>query len=103
MGRAAVGGRVAAAVATREKEIRGSGGSLEPPGPLRTHLHAVCMACSECLPTRLNPLAERTCFSQVATRLLLPLSRRPLRRLKPQPLAPLQEMGASARTLCCAQ
>ena len=23
------------------------------------------MACSECLPTRLNPLAERTCFSQV--------------------------------------
>ena len=24
------------------------------------------MACSECLPTRLNPLAERTCFSQVA-------------------------------------
>ena len=24
------------------------------------------MAYSECLPTRLNPLAERTCFSQVA-------------------------------------
>ena len=23
------------------------------------------MACSECLPTRLNPLAERTCFPQV--------------------------------------
>ena len=23
------------------------------------------MGCSECLPTRLNPLAERTCFSQV--------------------------------------
>ena len=23
------------------------------------------MACSECLPTRLNSLAERTCFSQV--------------------------------------
>ena len=23
------------------------------------------MAYSECLPTRLNPLAERTCFSQV--------------------------------------
>jgi hypothetical protein len=49
----------------------GSGGSLEPPGPLLglpgpllTHLHTVYMACSECLPTRLNPLAERTCFSQ---------------------------------------
>ena len=38
---------------------------LEPPGPLLTHLHTVLMACSECLPTRLNPLAERTCFSQV--------------------------------------
>ena len=42
----------------------GSGGSLEPPGPL-TYLHTVYMAYSECLPTRLNPLAERTCFSQV--------------------------------------
>jgi hypothetical protein len=55
----------------REKQIGGSGGSLEPPapilgppGPLLTHLHTVYMACSECLPTRLNPLAERTCFSQ---------------------------------------
>ena len=38
---------------------------LEPPGPMLTHLHTVCMACFECLPTRLNPLAERTCFSQV--------------------------------------
>ena len=38
---------------------------LEPPGPLFTHLHTVCMAYSERLPTRLNPLAERTCFSQV--------------------------------------
>jgi hypothetical protein len=41
-----------------------SGGSLEPPGPLLepplpTHLHTVCMAYSEDLPTRLNPLAER--------------------------------------------
>ena len=42
---------------------------LEPPGPLLTHLYTVYMAYSECLPTRLNPLAERTCFSQV----LLPL------------------------------
>ena len=39
---------------------------LEPPGPLLTHLHTVYMAYSERLPTRLNPLAERTCFSQVA-------------------------------------
>ena len=37
---------------------------LEPPGPLLTHLHTVYMAYSECLPTRLNPLAERACFSQ---------------------------------------
>ena len=37
---------------------------LEPPGPLLTHLHTVYMAYSERLPTRLNPLAERTCFSQ---------------------------------------
>ena len=37
---------------------------LEPPGPLLTHLHTVHIAYSECLPTRLNPLAERTCFSQ---------------------------------------
>ena len=37
----------------------------EPPGPLLTHLHTVYMAYSERLPTRLNPLAERTCFSQV--------------------------------------
>jgi hypothetical protein len=29
------------------------------------HLHTVYMAYSECFPTRLNPLAERTCFSQV--------------------------------------
>jgi hypothetical protein len=41
--------------------------SLNPRGPLLTHLHTVCMAYSERLPTRLNPLAERTCFSQVGT------------------------------------
>ena len=29
------------------------------------HLHTVYMEYSECLPTLLNPLAERTCFSQV--------------------------------------
>ena len=37
---------------------------LDPPGPLISHLHTVYMEYSECLPTRLNPLAERTCFSQ---------------------------------------
>ena len=40
---------------------------LEPPGPLLTHIHTVYMAYSERLPTRLNPLAERTCFSQAST------------------------------------
>jgi hypothetical protein len=52
-------------VRAREKQIRGSGGSLEPPGPLPMHLHTVCVAYSECLPILLNPLAQRTCFSQV--------------------------------------
>jgi hypothetical protein len=42
-------------VPTGEKQIRGSGGSLEPPGPLPVHLHTVCMEYSECLPTLLNP------------------------------------------------
>jgi hypothetical protein len=58
--------------AVMEQQIGGSGGSLEPPGPLLeppgpllTHLHTVYMGYSERLPTRLNPLAERTCFSQV--------------------------------------
>ena len=61
-----------AQVEGREKQIGGSGGPLEPPGPplepalaLLTHLHTVYMACSERLPTRLNALAERACFSQV--------------------------------------
>ena len=40
-----------AAVVSREKEIGGSGGSLEPPGTLPMHLHTVYMAYSECLPT----------------------------------------------------
>jgi DEAD/DEAH box helicase domain-containing protein len=35
--------------AGREKQIRGSEGSLEPPGPLPTHLHTVYMEYSECL------------------------------------------------------
>jgi hypothetical protein len=37
------------------------------------------MAYSECLPIRLNPLAERTCFSQVAG-LLRPAVRPPTKR-----------------------
>ena len=40
---------------TGEKQMRGSGGSLEPP----MHLHTVYMGFSGCLPTLLNPLAER--------------------------------------------
>ena len=43
----------------RDKGFRGR--SLEPLDlfkALLTHLHTVCMACSECLPTRLNPLAR---------------------------------------------
>ena len=55
----------------REKQIGGSRGSLEPPGPLLeppgpllTHLHTDYMAYSERLLTRLNPMAERICFSQ---------------------------------------
>jgi hypothetical protein len=54
-------------VPTGEKQIRGSGGSLEPPGPLPMHLHTAYMEYSECLLTLLNHLAESTCFSQVPT------------------------------------
>ena len=50
-------------VPTGEKQIPGPGGSLKPPGPLPMHLHAVHMEYSECLPTLLKPLTERTCFS----------------------------------------
>jgi hypothetical protein len=59
-------GREDWAAAAREKEIGGSGGSLEPPGPLLSHLHTVYLAYSKCLPTRLNSLAERAHFSQAA-------------------------------------
>ena len=38
---------------------------LGPSGHLLTHLHTVYVAYYECIPTYLNPLAERTCFSQV--------------------------------------
>ena len=43
---------------------------LDPPGPLLTHFYTVYMGCSERLPTRLNPLAERTRFPQVYDYLL---------------------------------
>ena len=49
------------------------GAQIEPPGPLLTHLHTVYMACSEFLPTRLNPLAERTCFPQAGVGRPVPL------------------------------
>ena len=53
---AAAGLRVGDEVLAGEKQIRGSGGSLEPPGPLPMHLHTVYMEYSECLPTQLlNP------------------------------------------------
>jgi hypothetical protein len=79
----------------REKEIGGSGGSDEPPGPLLTHLHTVYMAYSEYHPTRLNPLAERTCSSQVlgaisltgsgSTALIATRPRKGVLRLAPAP------------------
>jgi hypothetical protein len=43
------------------KRSGAQGGSLDPPG-LLTHLHTAYTAYSECLPTRLNPLAERALF-----------------------------------------
>jgi hypothetical protein len=59
----------ARAVPPREKEIGVSGGSVEPLGLfLRTSI-PIYMAYSEHLLTRLNPLAERACFSQVPPRL----------------------------------
>jgi hypothetical protein len=50
------------------ERVRGGSRALTctPSGSLPMHLHTVYMAYSECFPTRLNPLAERTCFSQVA-------------------------------------
>ena len=41
--------------AARGERYRGSGDSLDPPGPLLTHLNTIYTAYSECLPTRLNP------------------------------------------------
>jgi hypothetical protein len=51
-------------VGCREKQIGGSGGSLEPLGLfLRTFIPFIWRIMSAFLRTRLNPLAERTCFS----------------------------------------
>ena len=61
---------------------------LEPPGPLLTHLYTVYMACAECLLTRLNPLAERTCFAQVGPVVGSALSARDM-QLPTQVLPPL--------------
>ena len=61
---------------------------LNPPGPLLTHLYTVYMACSECLLTRLNPLAERTCFSQVGPVVGSALSARDMRLPYAGPAAP---------------
>ena len=61
---------------------------LEPPGPLLTHLYTVYMACSEFLLTRLNPLAERTCFAQVGPVVGSALSARDM-QLPTQVLPPL--------------
>jgi hypothetical protein len=38
-----------------EKQIRGSGVSLEPPGPLPVHLRTIYMEYSECMPSCLEP------------------------------------------------
>jgi hypothetical protein len=67
--------RVRGLVPTREQQTWGFRGVhlnplglfLDPPGPLLTHLHTVYIAYSDCLSMRLNPLAERTRFSQVLT------------------------------------
>jgi hypothetical protein len=82
-------------VGPREQQIGGSGGSLAPPGllleaprPLLTHLYTVYMACSECLLTRLNPLAERTCFSQVGPVVGSALAARDMRLPYAGPAAP---------------
>ena len=48
---------------------------LDPPAPLLTHLHTVYMAYSECLPTRLSPLADGTCCPQVPKRTPPPASK----------------------------
>jgi hypothetical protein len=56
--------------AHRGERNRGFRDSLEPLGLfLRTSIPFINMAYSGCLPTRLNPLAERTCLSQAHTAL----------------------------------
>ena len=71
---------------------------------LRTSTPGVCIAYSECLPTRLNPLAERTCFSQVRRRTCLRChagggrqAQRRRGRLEPLPPAGRGEIGGGHR------
>ena len=65
-GRHALRGRRELSAGDREGERgRGFRGSLGPPGPFFTHLDTVYMEYSKCLPTLLNPLAQRTYFSQM--------------------------------------
>ena len=52
----------ALSVLTRERHMRGSGGSLEPPGPLPMHLHTVHTEDSECLPTLFEPPTREELF-----------------------------------------
>jgi hypothetical protein len=51
------------AVLHREKEIRSSGGSTEPPGPLPDRLLEAHIEYSECRPSLVTPLAERELFA----------------------------------------
>jgi hypothetical protein len=60
----------AAGVRTREKQIRGPGGSLDPPEPLPTHPHTVYMEHSERLPNPLNPWLRGPVSSWCARRRL---------------------------------
>jgi hypothetical protein len=101
-------GRLRELATGREKQIGSSGGSLEPPGPLLeppghllTHLHTVSMAYSECLPTRLNPMAEGTCFSQAtgltaSGKALFSMADKKARR-RPPPPAPPRAIGPPPR------
>jgi hypothetical protein len=64
------------------------------------HLHTVYMEYSECLPTLLNPLAERTCFAQVggaARRLQRPGGALPLELPVGQQPAVLEEEAGPRR------
>jgi hypothetical protein len=71
---------------------------LEPPGLLLTHLHTVYMAYSKCLPTRLNPLAERTCFSQVWSSAAAPLIAAVVPQITPKGAMPAARLATGAES-----